>query len=198
MTDIAKPSGATCWVGMYEEGRCVMNYPEAQKAVVSARLARQIRLPMKQPIMPDPWHTSVDVSGTDATWWDGNHTQGIYHTARFDIARFKDLMFFTHGIAAITDLYVERVQDLTDKDCDQLGVTAVGFYHHEVSPYDDEKPHFYKYVFGNDRPSLIWEDYKKTKREAFGDFWRKTYGEKSWSDNEWVWVVTFRQIGDGV
>lgn len=165
-----------------------MNYPEAQKAVVSARLARQIRLPINQPIMPDPWHTFVQIEGADATWWGGDHTQGIYHTATFDMATFKDLMFFTHGIAAITGLRVERVQDLTDNDCDQLGVVGEHFY-------PDGCPCSIGYVFGKYDLSKILE---VEKRHAYEHFWRKTYGDASWESNEWVWVVTFRQIGDGV
>lgn len=144
---------------------------------------------------PDPWHTSVDVDQTSysATWWGGNHTEGIYHSADFNMEDLKETLWQKYSISSIRKLRVQRVQDISSVDCERCGVIKEACYWHPYHPHFNPHPDFYRYAFGKKTFDLF-----KTPQEAFKTFWINKHGEKSWNENEWIWIVDFYLVGDGV
>lgn len=75
----------------------------------------------------------------------------------------------------ITDIRVERLQDISEDDCD--AECFGGDFPHNVFPE----------LFGCDDGHLSLED-------CFARIWDSINSKRSpWSDNPWVWVVTFEQ-----
>ena len=67
----------------------------------------------------------------------------------------------------ITNVRVERLQDISDKDAKEEGVTPnEGMFFKRVERYD----------------------------EAFNRLWESIHGEESWNSNPWVWVIEFERI----
>lgn len=69
-------------------------------------------------------------------------------------------------ILEVTDVRVERVQDISERDA-----WAEGF-----DGYDDD-------VTGG-----------QSGYDEFCEAWQSIYGEKSWQSNHWVWVIEFKVI----
>jgi len=74
----------------------------------------------------------------------------------------------------ITDIRVERVQDITKEDA-----LAEGVYPNEQAPSTFDK------VYSGDMPTHL-----------FGGLWDSIYAAKGlgWDKNPWVWVVEFKRI----
>ena len=84
----------------------------------------------------------------------------------------------------ITDIRIERIQDISNEDCIREGVFL-----------DETAPSCYQpfYTF----PGSIDHDTQvgyKTPREAFADLIKKLYGNKTWNDNPYVFVYTFELV----
>lgn len=74
---------------------------------------------------------------------------------------------------AITDVRVERLQDITEADAQAEGCPVT----HDGHPYDP--------------PSQdTWQGYG---RASFSLLWSKIHGPGAWDANPWVWVVTFER-----
>lgn len=70
----------------------------------------------------------------------------------------------------ITDVRVERLQDISDSDAVNEGITGV---------LDDG----------------IWSyNGHALPRDGFTDLWKKINGDGSWDANPWVWVVSFKVV----
>lgn len=73
----------------------------------------------------------------------------------------------------ITDVRVERLQDITEADAQAEGCPVT----HDGHPYDP--------------PSQdTWQGYG---RASFSLLWSKIHGPGAWDANPWVWVVTFER-----
>lgn len=77
----------------------------------------------------------------------------------------------------ITNIRIERLQDITDRDATMEGVVLL-----------DERG---------------WKNYNSTDpmcshlsnpRSSFESLWRKINGNESWGSNPFVWVIEFKQI----
>lgn len=82
----------------------------------------------------------------------------------------------------ITDIRVERLQDITEEDAKGEGIRAF--------TKDGE---LYKYCHIDD---FVWRDGVRTAKEAFQNLW-DSIGAKSgneWDVNPWVWVVEFERV----
>ena len=84
----------------------------------------------------------------------------------------------------ITNIRVERIQDISDEDCIREGVFL-----------DETAPPCYQpfYTF----PGSIDHDTQvgyRTPREAFAALIKKPYGNKTWNDNPYVFVYTFELV----
>lgn len=71
-------------------------------------------------------------------------------------------------ILEITDIRVQRLQDISEKDAKAEGVKPLPF-----NTSDKEK-----------HPHLL----------AFADLWESINGKTSWDDNDFVWAITFKRI----
>lgn len=76
----------------------------------------------------------------------------------------------------VTDVRVERVQDITEDDARAEGITG---------PHNVGYPAFH--LPGDSKPRY------SRAAAAFEDLWSDTYGAESWAANPWVWVVSFER-----
>lgn len=92
----------------------------------------------------------------------------------------------------ITDVRVERLQDISIEDAEAEGLEVNNFTGWGDEPHlpPVAEPDVYR---GN--PALDWTE---NPREAFRDLWdsinAKTY---PWASNPWVWVVSFERVEGG-
>jgi len=78
----------------------------------------------------------------------------------------------------ITNIRVERVQDISEQDAIADGFKALpGCKWHTFEEADAGMPM-----------------HDHTACDAFEAFWCNQYGEESWSSNDWVWVIEFKRI----
>lgn len=77
----------------------------------------------------------------------------------------------------ITDVRVERLQDITEEDAMREGVLPIG----------DKGLGFYNDYLTNGFSC-------KNAVRSFESLWQSIHGEESWNNNPWVWVVEFKQI----
>ena len=78
----------------------------------------------------------------------------------------------------ITDVRVERLQDISDEDCLKEGIQKMlaGCEYYQYSFYDNDKG--------------LWNNYK-TPREAFARLLNKVSKKDVWSENPYVFVYDF-------
>ncbi len=74
----------------------------------------------------------------------------------------------------VTDVRVERLQDITEADAKAEGVEP-----------DDEQGYWKGYL----HPGV-----HNSAKKSFSGLWRSINGYESWDQNPWVWVVEFRKI----
>ena len=81
----------------------------------------------------------------------------------------------------ITNVRVERLQDISDEDCLKEGVQKMltGCEYYQYSFYDNDKG--------------LWNNYK-TPHEAFAHLINKVSGKGTWESNPYVWVYDFELI----
>ncbi len=85
----------------------------------------------------------------------------------------------------ITAVRVERLQDISGRDCLAEGIAEV-----EFRP-DDGFPMCLGYMVGpNDGKASL----KVTPQEAYRELWEQINGPGSWELNPWVWVVEFKRV----
>ncbi|WP_392441030.1 hypothetical protein [Edwardsiella piscicida] len=80
----------------------------------------------------------------------------------------------------ITDVRVERLQDITEDDAQAEGISPAV----ELLP---EYPDTYLTPRGD----------FATARVAFQRLWESIYGDDSWDANPWVWVIAFKRVDTG-
>ena len=78
----------------------------------------------------------------------------------------------------ITDVCLERLQDISDNDCLSEGV------------YEDEIGDFYVYCYDDCRRQMVFA----TPRKAFASLIDKVSGKGIWESNPWVFVYEFELI----
>lgn len=77
----------------------------------------------------------------------------------------------------ITDIRVERIQDISEEDAQKEGMPKPSHY------YCDE--------MGG------WEGHRCKKSSTFfKELWEEINGLESWNDNNWVWVIGFRRLAN--
>ena len=126
---------------------------------------------------------AVAQSYKDARIEDVTDKDGFsYHT--FTIAAYDNKMFvradlMPHQIR-ITNVRIQRLQDISDKDCLKEGLEWDGVAFQYYVNYKKETAH--KTFLG------------KTPREAFARLIDKISGKGTWDSNPWVWVYDFELI----
>lgn len=74
----------------------------------------------------------------------------------------------------IVNVRIERLNDISDGDAVAEGIT----WQSGVSWLCDYERHL-----------------TSAYRSLFADLWRSIYGETSWDENPWVWVIEFKKVG---
>lgn len=89
-------------------------------------------------------------------------------------------------VLEITDVRVERLQDISEQDAIAEGVES----------WTEERlrsrPTHYK-IYYQDTP----EDpsfYSSTAKVSFETLWQSIYSPESWDQNPWVWVIEFKKL----
>ena len=99
----------------------------------------------------------------------------------WDNKMFVEAKFMRHHIK-ITDIKVERLQDISDEDCLREGIVEGKF----TNTWD----RYYFDTWG-DVPNHITS---KTPREAFAALIDKISGKGTWQSNPWVFAYSFERI----
>lgn len=102
-------------------------------------------------------------------------------TAGWNNKMFVNAKYMPHHIR-ITDVRVERLQDIPDEDCLREGVLA------ELDPLENGKPAYDYYFDGHGR---CWYN---TPREAFAALIDKVSGRGTWNSNPLVWCYSFELV----
>ena len=93
----------------------------------------------------------------------------------------------------ITNVRVERLQDISDKDAIAEGFKCLS----------KDRGQTYKYGIadkdgfpGNDDFGWQWSEWESKPKAAFKKIWKSIYptGVGSWDANPWVWVITFKRV----
>lgn len=88
----------------------------------------------------------------------------------------------------ITGIRVERLQDITEEDAMAEGAV---FVDHGLDQWRQQRP---GWSMDPAEAARGWEYCLGTARTAFGNLWVSVYGPKSWQQNPWVWVVSFKRV----
>ncbi len=114
-----------------------------------------------------------------ANWGDGE--DGVLESsAGWNNKLFVKSELMPHHIR-ITDVKVERLQDISDADCLREGVLSSDKY---AMPYG---------IPDSKAPNGVFF-YYSSPREAFADLIDKVSGKGVWQSNPWVFVYTFELI----
>lgn len=107
---------------------------------------------------------------------------------------FPDIDFFSPEtmlrwasriLLEITDIRVERLQDISEEDAVAEGVEPIEI----ICSRDGEKTAYRDYEFSG--------FYLNSPKDSFKSLWRKINGAESWATNPWVWVVEFKVVQGG-
>lgn len=90
-----------------------------------------------------------------------------------DVIPFADKDGNIKGEIEIADVWVQRVQDISQAD-------AIA----EGAPHNHPSIDSVSRYFG----------FPDFPRSWFGQTWWHIYGEKAWKDNPWVWVIEFKRV----
>jgi len=83
----------------------------------------------------------------------------------------------------ITDIRIERLQEISDEDCKSEGIKREIF-----TPTGEECYYFYPC---ND---LRDDSYLDSPKISFYSLWKSINGQQSWDDNPFVWVIGFKVV----
>ena len=106
-----------------------------------------------------------------------------------DIDKWRPSIFMPREacriLLEVTDVRVERLQDITEEDAKAEGITDIEFYPDEGFPLS------IGHMAGQDdgKTSL-----HTTRVKAYAALWESINGEGSWEKNPWVWVISFERI----
>jgi hypothetical protein len=90
----------------------------------------------------------------------------------------------------VTDVRVERLQDISEEDSKAEGLNGVtkdGALVKYGIPDRDGWP-------GDDDDGWPWEHWNVDPRKAFRHLWLLINGADSWAANPWVWAISFRRL----
>lgn len=129
-------------------------------------------------------------NATCAAHYEKNAQKASEYISWMEHPGFNNKMFVSADLMPhqirITDVRVERLQDISDEDC-----LAEGIYPYY---YGDEKEKRF-YDIPPDGYSFDGIDYHyPTPREAFANLIDKVSGKGTWESNPYVWVYDFEQI----
>ena len=86
----------------------------------------------------------------------------------------------------ITDVRVERLQDISESDAKNEGIESF-----RPVPGDGPAETMYKMYLP---PPPHYQQWSVSPVHSFKSLWRKINGTESWDQNPWVWVINFKRI----
>jgi len=93
----------------------------------------------------------------------------------------------------ITDIRIERVQDISEDDALSMGLSRLtkdgGRTYKYGLPDKDGLP-------GNDDYGWHWSEWDADHKVAFARYWESMQGKGAWDRNDWVWVIEFKKVDD--
>lgn len=89
-------------------------------------------------------------------------------------------------ILKITDIKVERLQDISEEDARKEGVMPTKYTSTVFKSFLG-----YKNYYPQDAED---KGVLKTAKESFKTLWHSINGEESWNHNPWVWAISFSPI----
>jgi hypothetical protein len=124
----------------------------------------------------------------------GNSTDRIFYKASYenggiydDVKKWKPSIFMPRTASRIsleiTDIRVERVQDITEEDAIAEGIVEIA-----MSFVGGGR------MSGYGVAGATAKDVFSTRIGAFQNLWNKINGKRaSWESNPWVWVISFKR-----
>ncbi len=125
---------------------------------------------------------SLNKSGYVAPEWLDHYCED---SAGYENKMFVRADLMPHHIR-ITNVRVERLQDISDEDCLREGIVK-----------DDSKMCFNGYAFDycfDQHGNMLASRWYKTPREAFAALIDKVSGKGTWEANPWVYVYEFELV----
>ena len=116
-------------------------------------------------------------------WHNDNNWEG---PADMCFDKWKPSIFMPRDASRIqleiTEVRVERLNDISDMDALQEGVSKVGTNLHMYEMWKDY--------------TIPWSKggYCRSPKVSFETLWQSINGHESWDENPWVWVVGFKRI----
>ncbi|AMG66666.2 hypothetical protein [Providencia stuartii] len=148
-----------------------IKFNDAMLAAVMDGRKTQTRRPMKvQPVLNGNWWEVYGAGwGKDSKSMPAVPGHSLANNCPYgkvgDIINIADEDGTIKGRIEITDVWLQQLRDITLGDiCKEIGC---GLYDFIPATYGFQ----------------VWED-----------TWRSIYGEESWNNNPWVWVIEFRRI----
>ena len=92
----------------------------------------------------------------------------------------------------ITEIRIERLHDISEEDAIAEGLSAItkdGTMVKYGIPDRDGLP-------GTDDYGWPWTEWCRDPRDAYRKLWEQVNGLGSWNHNSWVWVISYRPIGN--
>lgn len=86
-------------------------------------------------------------------------------------------------VLEITELRVERLQEISEEDAKAEGVTRI-----------DHGREYYFSAMRDEPDHRNWGD----PTDAYKELWESIHGKGSWELNPWVWVIEFRKVEEDV
>lgn len=83
----------------------------------------------------------------------------------------------------ITEIRVERLQEISNKDCINEGIKRETF-----PPTGEQCFYFYPCK------DLRDDSYLDCPKTSFYSLWKSINGQKNWDDNPFVWVISFKRV----
>lgn len=87
----------------------------------------------------------------------------------------------------ITDIRVERVQNISESDSEAEGCDGVPCYHGSMSDCGGV-------MACSDCYNTGWLE---PPTQQFYELWNSIHGKEAWERNDWVWVISFKKINGG-
>lgn len=125
------------------------------------------------------WHTNLSdlMCGVEGNWRPGIH-----------MPRWASRL-----LLEITDVRVERLQDISVEDAIAEGLKAITKDGGRTIKYGIPDRDGYP---GDDNTGWPWEYWRISPVDAYHRLWEIINGPGSWDANPWVWVIEFKRISN--
>ncbi len=125
------------------------------------------------------WYVNQDVFKVDRIRDNVKIQPSIFMKRKFSRIQLK-----------ITDVRVERLQDISQEDALAEGIKAISKDGTTIKygiPDRDGLP-------GNDDHGWPWQEWETSPIAAYKKLWESINGQNSWHLNPWVWVIEFERV----